>query len=217
MTDLLPQGRFWEVRPDSNIEKLYIATSQEFSCAYKKIKNFYIQSNILKSDKLAKAYANDYLINTDYFTDKEIQFIIVRMIYKSLNFKELIESFTTEHNLDIETIPTTHFIMDGSFLDDLMFSELDGNAEGFISCSYYIQINETDCLNYNKIKFLCEYFKPSYMTIAYSTPPITATKYFMLDTSFLGDKFEEEITCSEAKDNLRYRADAKVQLIGDCG
>ncbi len=216
LTDLLPQGKFWEVRTGSNIEKLYIAVSQEFSCSYKKIKNFFIQINILRSYKLSKAYANDYLINTDYFTDKEIQFIIVKMIYKSLNFRELIDTFIDEHNLEVNVIPTRHFIMNGSNLDDLIFSESAGNTQGYIACSYYIDIKENDCLNYNKIKFLCEYFKPAYMSISYSTPSTTATKYFMLDTSFLGDKFENVITCSEARDNLRYRADAEIELIGKC-
>jgi hypothetical protein len=185
---LLPEGRAWEIQ--DNTRNLLNGISEEFGRSHDKATKFYRDFNLLNSSNLAFEHSQDYLITKSLYTNRERQKIIVDYIEgDEFEFKKAIEDFATFIGTPINYLPLPLPIEFGTFQFGDEFG--DPNALGYMELLIEIELqSETDCLSWNKIRWLVEYLKPPYLKVYYSNKPVSALTPFEFGNIEFGDSAE---------------------------
>jgi len=168
LKSFFPKGQIWIFQ--TNFIDLITGMSIEFLRAYDSAKEFYINFNIINSEVLAIEHGRDYLLNTDLYTNAEIQRIIVEYINKDLGLKDIIEDFATYIGHPITWDSAEIMILEITFISSI------------------------DCEYFNKIRFLANYFKPPYLQIIYINSPAIEDPFIFGDSTF-GSTFGGTLVC----------------------
>lgn len=188
----LPTGKAWEYQ--DNFNHLIGGSAVEFGRLYEDVKAFHTQFNIVESYRLATNHGEDYLLDTELFTRRELQRIIVKYIHQNYSLEKMIRDFGNFIGVPIDfDRPPPPFEFGVS-----RFGEEFGDPEAKRSSSIYLEIHlgaEVTCLQYRKLVWLINYFKPPYLYVMISNKPDDAIRFFQFGVSTFNQGFGDIIPC----------------------
>lgn len=193
LCDFLPKGKIWE-NPQGNILKLKHGISDELGRVYLQITEFYADFNILNRSNLANTHALDYGLDAHSFTDQEMQHIIVEYIHKNYTLQQIIEDFSALIGASVEFYapPKQHSRIGGiktSF-------KLYGGEKNMVVWLQYAFNPSTTCIQYQKINYLANFFKPPYVKLTQEGAAPIAIKDFFAGKSRVGSRLGGVETCA---------------------
>ena len=193
LKSFFPIGKIWEFQ--TNFNYLLDGISKEFERSYNSAKEFYINFNIINSEKLAYLHAKDYLLDGTIYTSLELQRIIVEYINKDLSFKEIIEDFANFINSPVVFAVNGTPVQFGEFEFEETFG--DENVPSGLEVMNLVIVLDVDivCQEFRKINFLVNYLKPPYLLVSYINRPPLSTNFIEFGRSEFTSEFGEVIQC----------------------
>lgn len=191
LTDFFPKGKAWDENQE-NITKLKEGLSDEFGRIYDNINSFYENFNIINKFELAKFHGRDYDLDVILLDNTELQHIIVNYIYGNYTLEELIEDFASFIGASITIIkpsPLIEFAFE--FPAEFGDENVGPNMQLFIEFA-----EGSTCIEFRKIKYIVNFFKPPYLQVDFTNPPASGVKPFTLGDSQFGEGFGEEVPCT---------------------
>ena len=189
----IPKGKAWEENTD--FDKVLGGFSNEFGRVHSKIKAFYDNFNIIKSNSYAISHSIDYLIVQGLYSNIELKYIIVEYLNKDYDFIEALEDFASFINVTIKflNLPTPFEVGFSQVGDEL------GDPTALSSMNLFISFDEAidlSCDDYNRVRWLSEYLKPPYLNILYTNQPTNRITPFEVGFSQVGDELGGIETCT---------------------
>tara|TARA_R110001606_G_scaffold2504_4_gene10963 strand:+ start:2156 stop:2767 length:612 start_codon:yes stop_codon:yes gene_type:complete len=188
----IPKGKAWE--ENHNFDKILGGFSGEFSRVYSKIKTFYDNFNIIKSNSYAVSHSSDYLIVQGLYNNPALQHIIIEYLNKDYDFIEALEDFASFINVTIKflNLPTPFEVGFSQVGDEL------GDPTASSAMNLFIRFDDINlsCDDYNRVRWLAEYLKPPYLNILYANQPTNKISPFEVGFSQVGDELGGIETCT---------------------
>tara|TARA_B110000858_G_C17721529_1_gene435482 strand:+ start:238 stop:846 length:609 start_codon:yes stop_codon:yes gene_type:complete len=191
LTDLLPKGKAWE-ESDGNLQKLKHGISDELGRVHTQITRFYNDFNILNSSKLANTHALDYGLISNRFTDDEMQHIIVEYVHGDYTLQAIIQDFSSFIGATVVFSTPAPSPVFGKMVFPFEFSTVSEDMLFWLRYEFGAQ---TTCLQYQKINYLANFFKPPHVKLTQDNTPIGGIQVFEFGSSQFGNSFGEIIEC----------------------